>query len=641
MRMQIRDIVLYSHDGRLRQLTLTPGKVNIISGGSKTGKSALIDVVDYCFGSKECSVPEGPIRRCVSWFGVRLELEDGQAFVARRCPATSGASEDCYVELGPQVDLPQPEGLHQTTNVKGLAALLGQLLGITDNLFEPPPGQTRASLAATVRHGLTFCFQPQGEIIRREQLFHGAGDNWVAQAIKDVLPYLLGAVTDDAMQKQAELRRFQERLRRVQRALAEAAAIQGEGTTRALGLLSVARSAGLTQASPESFEGIVDELRNLASRPLTDFEEQASTKSEFAVLAAERNELLSQQRGLRVQLDAATSFMNDAKDFRSEAREQGARLQVVGVFDDAAARDVCPLCEKPLDHDHPKADDIRQVLTSMSKHLETMHRSEPQLEKAAGDIARRLEMIQGRLASNRARLEAIRAEDERATKLRDSALLQSHILGRISLYVDSVPELPETSALQVEAETLATSIAALEKYLSQQGVRERVDSIMSILAQRMTQWAEELDLEYARYPLRLDLSNLTVVADTEDGPVPMNRMGSGENWVGYHLIAHLALHQWFANHKRPVPSFLFLDQPSQVYFPLLSPEGSQSDEDRVAVSKMLHLVAQAVDDVAPGLQVVITEHAELEESWYQESIVEHWRGGTKLVPDDWPRRSST
>ena len=41
----------------------------------------------------------------------------------------------------------------------------------------------------------------------------------------------------------------------------------------------------------------------------------------------------------------------------------------------------------------------------------------------------------------------------------------------------------------------------------------------------------------------------------------MARMGSGENWVGYHLIAHLALHQWFVQRQRPVPSFLFLDQP--------------------------------------------------------------------------------
>ena len=30
---------------------------------------------------------------------------------------------------------------------------------------------------------------------------------------------------------------------------------------------------------------------------------------------------------------------------------------------------------------------------------------------------------------------------------------------------------------------------------------------------------------------------------------------------------YFALQSYFINAKRPVPSFLFLDQPSQVYFP--------------------------------------------------------------------------
>jgi uncharacterized protein YPO0396 len=56
MTMQILDIVLYSHDGRRREVKLNAGRMNIITGDSKTGKSALIDIVDYCFGAGECRV---------------------------------------------------------------------------------------------------------------------------------------------------------------------------------------------------------------------------------------------------------------------------------------------------------------------------------------------------------------------------------------------------------------------------------------------------------------------------------------------------------------------------------------------------------------------------------------------------------
>jgi hypothetical protein len=90
----------------------------------------------------------------------------------------------------------------------------------------------------------------------------------------------------------------------------------------------------------------------------------------------------------------------------------------------------------------------------------------------------------------------------------------------------------------------------------------------------------------------------------------------------------------------PVPHFLFLDKPSQVYFPAEKDvDGSLSavpEDDRVVVSRMFQLIFNAVRAVAPGLQVIVTEHADINEEWFQMAIVERWRGGLKLVPEDWP-----
>lgn len=58
-----------------------------------------------------------------------------------------------------------------------------------------------------------------------------------------------------------------------------------------------------------------------------------------------------------------------------------------------------------------------------------------------------------------------------------------------------------------------------------------------------------------------EMALVTVIADT-DKPIPMHRMGSGENWLGYQLIALLAFHMHFVENKRPVPSFMIIDQPS-------------------------------------------------------------------------------
>jgi hypothetical protein len=209
------------------------------------------------------------------------------------------------------------------------------------------------------------------------------------------------------------------------------------------------------------------------------------------------------------------------------------------------------------------------------------------------------------------------------------------------LYLESMPDVPDTKDLEMQACSLRAKSRQLEEELSDERVQEHIASIASLLSEKLTKWARELRLEHSESPMRLDLKRLTLVADTVDGAVPMSRIGSGENGVGFHLIAHLALHQWFVQRARPVPHFVFFDQPSQVYFPAdKDVDGSMGlvpDEDRQRVRQMFQLIFRAVEEVSPGLQVILIEHADLKEDWFSGSIVERWRAGKKLVPDDWKR----
>ncbi|MCY4532894.1 MAG: DUF3732 domain-containing protein [Gammaproteobacteria bacterium] len=644
MTMQILDIVIYSHDGQRRVLSLRSGQVNIITGASKTGKSALVDIVDYCFGAGECRVPEGPIRRSVSWFGLRFKLKTGEAFVARRCPdPTAASSEDCFVDIGDEVVIPEHRSLRQTTNTRGLGGLLTSWGGISDNLHEPPEGQTRPPLSATIRHALALCFQPQDEIIRRQQLFHGAADNFIAQALKDTLPYLLGAVDDDYLKRREELKRLKDRLRQHERQLRELSSLRGDGVTKASTLLAEARNAGLSTSLASTWEEVVSALRGVADLPGTAIDVDAPDETEYQRLSDERNQLQRQQRQLRDEIAAARSFEHDESAFSREASEQRARLVSIGIFDGSDPTHTCPLCSQDLGEpaDLPEVGQLQGVLTDITSRLDTVKRAAPQVERAISELESKLQAVQAELSRNRAEMEVVQSTSDRVQQLRDEATRRALIVGRISLYLESLPDLPDTQALEREAQRLRDQCESLEAELSEERVKERIDSITSILGRRMSDWAWSLELEHSASPLRLDLKKLTIVADTPDGPVPMDRMGSGENWVGYHLIGHLALHEWFVDRDRPVPRFLFLDQPSQVYFPPeKDTDGSMStvsENDREAVLRMFRFVFDIVNERAPHFQVVITEHADINEDWYQDAVVERWRQGLKLVPDDWPR----
>ncbi len=87
MSFQIKAIAIYNAQGARRELEFELGKVNIITGASKTGKTALIQIVDYCLGRTEFLIPAGKIREHVVWYAIKLKGKPGEAIVARPAPA--------------------------------------------------------------------------------------------------------------------------------------------------------------------------------------------------------------------------------------------------------------------------------------------------------------------------------------------------------------------------------------------------------------------------------------------------------------------------------------------------------------------------------------------------------------------------
>ena len=132
-----------------------------------------------------------------------------------------------------------------------------------------------------------------------------------------------------------------------------------------------------------------------------------------------------------------------------------------------------------------------------------------------------------------------------------------------------------------------------------------------------------------------------MIADTDDGPVALAQMGSGENWVGYHVAAHLSLHSLFRRRQRPVPAFLMLDQPSQAHYPPEQDEEGRvdalTDEDQQAVRRLFALLSEYCQSLQPTMQVIVADHVELLEGWFRDAMIERWRDGIKLVPQTWLR----
>lgn len=222
--------------------------------------------------------------------------------------------------------------------------------------------------------------------------------------------------------------------------------------------------------------------------------------------------------------------------------------------------------------------------------------------------------------------------------MRDLNLRRGKVIGRISLFLESI-DFTEDKSIDDKINTLKQDIARLSDMIDKETKEEKLFSIINKINLHMSNWVNDLDVEYENALIRFDLAKLTLIADTINKSIPLSQLGSGANWVSYHLLIHFGLHEHFIQLNRPVPRFLMIDQPTQVYFP---PEKDiqnngqiQESSDEIAVKKMFDFIINKTDSFDSKFQVIITDHAYLNDEKFKACVREIWRNGDKLIPQSW------
>jgi hypothetical protein len=231
--MQLDQLILFNQEGDSRTIDFQAGRLNIITGDSRTGKSSLIGIIRFMLGSARPNVPFGTIQQSVAWYGLHAHVGETRFFIARAAPPPGHDSNDAMLVIDP-AGTPGFQELEHNISRAGIRDYLGGLLGVEDNRNEPSFGQTRHPLSASFKHSLFYCFQGQGEIANPEILFHRQNREWRAQAIRDTLPYFLGAQGQDDLRRREELTERRRELRRLQQRMRAAEAERSAGPSRRL-----------------------------------------------------------------------------------------------------------------------------------------------------------------------------------------------------------------------------------------------------------------------------------------------------------------------------------------------------------------------------------------------------------------------
>lgn len=646
--MNILSIFIYSRDGQRRDLVFHPAGLSIITGRSSTGKSALSEIIEFCMGRSTFNVPEGVIRDKVSWFGVTFQFDSDQVMVIKPAPAAgNNSSSTAMVRRGSDLKAPSFDTLLVNSDDTAVVDLLSNLLGIQENKTDVPIEHSRNSFKATIKHCFYYIFQKQGIVANKDQLFYRQNEDFQPQAIRDTFPILFGSSSNDRFELEGSLRNERRNLRVNAKRIADARDFIDAAFLKGVGLLSEAMAVGIINSTDQhdNAAAVIETLRKAEKwRPDSVPADDSGriTKVEESILVLRR-----QRKEIERKLESALKFAGKAAGYTAEADEQRDRLLSIK----ALPRNIqtgewqWPFSEVNLGMDSPVAEALLKELRDLDNEMKMVVGDRPTLDAYISEQKETICSLSNEIREYEIELSAAIAANEVITEMGSRNAAASKIVGRISLFMEDVQPNDDLVALQAEHRRLQRKIDDLEHRIGLDDTDDRLASIMSNISLRLSQYVKEFNAEFCEFPFRFDLRNLTVIADRPGRPVHMARTGGAENHLAYHLSALLALHQVALESNRPVPRFLLIDQPTQVYFPSEevsknaggSIERTEQDADVAAVHQLFELLRHFVENEAPGFQIIVTEHANLKDQWFQDALVEPpWSKPPALVPEDWP-----
>ncbi|KJL20820.1 hypothetical protein RL72_02746 [Microbacterium azadirachtae] len=638
--MQIVGVSVYSHDGRRRTVDFVPGALNIVTGDSKTGKSALLSIVDYCLGRKTSSIPHTPPFKKISWYGVLFQFADkSRAYVARMAPTPSKISTRAMLEFGgPTFVTPEYNQLRLNTDTDGLRSQVGARIHLTDIRVEASEYSSRGPVTVGLGQAVPLNLQEQHEIDSKSVLFHRQNDSGVATGLRDSLPFFLGAVDGKQAAKRAQLREARTILRRLDAQIGVGEMERGTWAQQLRDLVAEARSVQLIGPDLSDLEPLVilNRIRFQRDRASSPVPADIDIRRQDERRAAEsRRLILSRElQGLIAHRDLLLDERESEGAYDESLESQVGRLSALSLLPEHSADGrVCPLCAQTLRVPDPTIALMTERLEALRHELRDVAVHRPGTQKAVAAADARVAEVRQALNEVDAALAAFANADAAASLESAQEFVRGRvdaILGRLQAFDDE-----GLAEMRREREAIAALVEKLGRELNGGSTREQLLSRLNSLSMLLGKYALALSLEQAEDPIRLDIDKLTIVVDTSSGPLPLENIGSGENWVGYHVAAHLALHEFFMRENRPVPRFLMIDQPSKAHFQSDLPlEGE--DPDRETVRNMFRLFASYAQEHKGDFQLIIIDHANYDDQWFQSAVRHDWRSGRVLVPEDWP-----
>nr|WP_315241829.1 DUF3732 domain-containing protein [uncultured Albidiferax sp.] len=613
MKFAIDTITLWSKDNEMRQLHFKRDKINVLTGGSHRGKSAILDIFDYCFLGSKHKIPNSIINENTSWYGITFAINSKQFSIARKSPDGNAVSDDVYFSSVGEI----PRLPRATINIDELKRILEAEFKIDEAIkLAYGGGSVRAGSKVSFRYFFLFNTISEDIITSRDTFFDKQSEDRYREALPRIFDLAMGIDTLQNIANREKRERLERQLAKEERKVNRLEKGRSDFDDELKGLAARAATYGLPNVSENklSASALKLALRDASTLSDTDTLHEYSNVS-AAIFAVDRR-----LRKLRL-------FSSEVSRYRDSNKE---------TYDS-----LIPITEILAQSQFiVKSEIFDELISSIKADLADIKKATSKNQPVEGQVR----AIQSSLLKERDKLverqKSLPAAPESFETEKEKWLFIGETLGRLEAFF------PANATEEVSPASNLDGLQEQIDGLTVDNVQTKRDTVLSLINEIAAQllkktknaldnyadWHPEFVYVEKRLRLRKPLSSL------------IENVGSSSNHMFMHLLHFLSLHEAAIVEKSPfIPAFLIIDQPSRPYYPPERPKDEVQlvSEEHALVRIAFELLNDFVDDMkdrhAQDFQIIVFEHVTPDafEGLNNINVLPEFRGTERLIPESW------
>jgi len=609
--------------------------INFISGESNTGKSSIGEIIDYCLSSSTLTIPKGKIVNKIDVFSINLTINSHNIVIARNRYEKIEQEGKKYIflkEIDNSFSLSDIDiSWFSKNNLNYMSIKDFKELEII-KYFPAFPPKTRLDgkemIRPTIRSMLPFMFQTQDVIKNKTQLFYQMNRASKIKNVKRDFELFLGLVDFSIY---AKINRKNELIKEIKKIKNRKSLYEDELKKEYANLKS-------------HYFRLFSHLNKNVDVESIDIENLKTPKylKQYHIEYNMDSDILKKIDELETKANQQSRVFENIKIEYSNVRNQikhidTAQNELQQFTTNKEYKTNCPICNSNINENFEQFYKAKQKIKKEQNflnhyNLDILREKELKLQKKLKDEKEKLKIINEQL-------KILKKDVKEIKDIENKKNLLAEIKGRVKQTIEHIQQYEKGISNQDTLEELEEELEKLEDELKKIDLKKKRHETEYLIGDYATKILDKLPFDTSDYGtsnLKFNIKDIVIYQQSNRDIYYLSDLGSAENHLSFHLSTFLGLHKYILEHQSSIlPSFIFLDQPSQVYFPKEEDFKSKTGDIK-RVENIYKVIINFIEEcnkqtLLSKIQIIIVDHFYSEEEWFQKYLVEpRWDKEKKL-----------